>query len=73
MMKVALDASERGSAAWQKVETYLTSRLTALRVKVENPDVPESERLGLCWRIREIKELLKLGDQPTEPQDDAGE
>lgn len=69
-----LSNAERDSACWQKVEAYLKSELARLRQLNENPRTPEAERLGFCWRISEIKELLKLGQpQPTEPQgDDAG-
>lgn len=67
---VHLTAPERASALWQKVEAEILNRLAAHRVKVENPDVPEAERIGLCWRIRELKELLKLGDEPAEKQQD---
>jgi hypothetical protein len=69
---ISLTPAERDSAAWQKVEWHITARLALLRARVENPEVPEPERLGLCWRIRELKELLKLASQPAEPQQDAG-
>lgn len=68
-----LSAIERDSSAWQRIQTHLTAKLEALRARVENPTVPEADRLGLCWRIYELKELLKLGTQPAEPRQDAGE
>jgi hypothetical protein len=42
------------------------------RAIAENPQQPEADRLGAAWRISELKELLKLASQPTEPQQDAG-
>lgn len=67
-MKVRLTNTERDSAAWQKVEAVITEHLSTYRAIAENPVQPEADRLGAAWRIKELKELLKLGDQPTEPQ-----
>ncbi len=73
MSKATLSKAERDSGAWQKLEVVILAKLTRLRALNENPRTPEAERLGYCWRISELKELLKLGDQRTEPQEDAGE
>lgn len=73
MSKPCLSPFERDSSAWQKVIAYITDELASLRALNENPRTPEADRLGYCWRISELKKLLKLGDQPTEPQQDAGE
>jgi hypothetical protein len=67
-----LNPHECQSPAWQKVEAYLNDKLVVLRAKVENPIETEAERLGAAWRIKELKELLKLASQPAEPQQDAG-
>lgn len=71
-MKVRLTTTERESAAWQKVEAVINERLAVYRAITENPAHTEADRLGAAWRIKELKELLKLGDQPAEPQHDAG-
>lgn len=67
-MKVRLTPAERDSAAWQKVEAVINEHLSTYRAIAENPVQSEADRLGAAWRIKELKELLKLGDQPTEPQ-----
>jgi hypothetical protein len=70
-MSTRLNEQEIGSAAWQKVRTELHDRLKRHRARVENPEVSEAERFGLCWRIRELKELLRM-EEPA-PNPDAGE
>ncbi len=72
-MKIKLDKVELASPAWQKVEAHANEQLRIHRAKVENPDLPEAERIGCAWRIRELKKLLELATQPAEPQQDAGE
>jgi hypothetical protein len=72
MSKVHLTPHERDSGAWQKVEAHANAQLAMLRAKVENPLETEADRLGAAWRIKELKELLKLASQPAEPQQDAG-
>lgn len=67
-MSARLNDAERGSAAWQKVRVELHSRLERYRQLVENPAKPEAERLGLCWRIQELKELLRM----EEPEKQTG-
>lgn len=69
-MKARLNKAERESAAWLKVRAVAQDKLAAFRARVENPEVPEAERLGLCWRIKELKELLKL--EEPEKDTDAG-
>lgn len=68
MTKVHLSQPEIDSAAWQKVEAVINARLADYRAKNENPFESDAIRLSLCWRIKELKELLKL----AEPQSDAG-
>lgn len=70
---VELTKADRDSHCWKKVEAELNARLKAHRQRVENPEASEADRLGLCWRIRELKELLKLGEEPTKPRSDAQE
>ena len=36
------------------------AELVKLRARVENPLVPEPERLGMCWQIKQVKALLDL-------------
>lgn len=76
-MKVRLNQAERESATWLKVRAVAQEKLAAFRARVENPELPEAERLGLCWRIKELKELLKLeepepDDKPPAMNTDAG-
>lgn len=71
-MKVRLSNTERDSAAWQKVEAVINERLALYRAITENPVQTEADRLGAAWRIKELKELLKLAQPATEPQSDAG-
>lgn len=68
---IRLTQSERESHAWQKVRLVIEQKLAAFRTKVENPEVPEAERLGLCWRIKELKALLAIEEPPKDT--DAGE
>jgi hypothetical protein len=68
---VVLNEAERGSTTWQKVEHELNRRLAYYRAKLENPREVEAERLGCAWRIQELKEILKMGEEPK-PQQDAG-
>lgn len=70
MSKVRLNKAERESAAWLKVRAIAQDKLAAFRARVENPEEPEAVRLGLCWRIKELKELLKL--EEPEKDTDAG-
>lgn len=70
-MSTRLNGADIGTAAWQKVRAEMHARLERYRAQVENPDKPENERLGLCWRIRELKELLRM--EEPDPNPDAGE
>ena len=71
-MKVRLTTAERDSACWHKVEAVIGERLATYRAITENPAHFEADRLGAAWRIKELKELLKLAQPAAEPQQDAG-
>jgi len=64
-----LTALDIGSPLWEKLVDHYTPILAKLRARVENPAVPEAERLGLCFRIREIRDLFEL----AEPDRKAGD
>lgn len=68
-MIARLNDAERGSAAWQKVRAVLLERLARYRTQVEMPEKTDAERLALCWRIKELKELLVIEEpeKRTEP------
>ena len=71
--KLHLTAAERQSSLWQKLAEQLEIKLAGYRAKVENPMLSEADRLALCWRIREIKEFLALGEAPAPKREmDAG-
>lgn len=72
MTKVHLSKAERESHAWQKVRVVIDERLKTYRQQVENPTGSEADRLGLCWRIHELKRLLEIEEPPKE-NPDAGE
>lgn len=71
MTKPRLTSAELESAAWRKVRAIVLGKLEAYRPQAENPLNSEAERLGYCWRIHELKALLKL--EEPERAGDAGE
>ena len=60
-----LELHEVQGPLWQKLAAHLNEKLRVHRARVENPAVPEAERLGLCWQIKTIKEFLELAEQPA--------
>lgn len=72
MTKPRLTPAELESAAWRKVRAVILGKLEAYRPQAENPRNSEADRLGYCWRIDELKALLKL-EEPEKEQPDAGQ
>lgn len=70
--KVRLDAAERGSHAWKKVEAVLQERLAANTGIATNPAKDERERFMAAVKVAELKELLKLAEPAQEKPVDAG-
>ncbi len=71
--KVRLDAAERGSHAWKKVETVLQQRIANNTATATNPAHDERERFMAAVRVAELKELLKLAEPAQEKLAGAGE
>ena len=57
-----LNAFEVSTPLWQKLEAHYTPELAKLRARAENPELPESDRVPLLWRIKFIKEFLALAE-----------
>lgn len=55
-----LNLAESASPLWQKLKEHYEAELARMRARIENPLLAEAERIGLCWRIKEIKELLEM-------------
>ena len=57
-----LTGLEIGSALWAKLVAHYEPMLAKYRARLENPLIPETERIALCWQIKSIKEFLALGE-----------
>lgn len=57
-----LNQHEAATPLWQKLMEYYAIKIAAHRTRLENPRIPESERLELCWKIASIKELFALAE-----------
>jgi hypothetical protein len=64
---------EVGSSAWHLVSTWAAHRVETFTKIATNPTRPEAERLAACWRLDELKELLKLAEPAKEQTAGAGE
>ena len=61
-----LTRSERHSALWLKIVAHLDEKLMTRRVQLEAPlDLDSTNRTR--GRIAELKDLLKLNEEPLEP------
>jgi hypothetical protein len=59
-----LTEHEKQSGLWQKIDAYLTTRLTMLHRQLE-ADLPESKTSTLRGRILEVRDWLHAGqDRP---------
>lgn len=54
------------SGTWKAVHGYLTERLARLR-ELNDRHLPESETALLRGQIKEVKNLLRLPDDPEDP------
>ncbi len=57
-----LNAFEIASPLWQKLEAHYTPELAKLRARAENPELSESDRVPLLWRIKFIKDFFALAE-----------
>lgn len=62
--KFALDAVERQSALWQKLEAHLQKRLVSHRIKNDAQNQTDIQTAALRGAIAETKHLIGLG-QPS--------
>jgi len=72
-LKQHLSNVEVGSSTWHVVSTEIVYRIEQLTTIAINTGKTEAERLAACWRIAELKELLKLAEPAKEPTAGAGE
>lgn len=66
-----LVAHEIATPLWTKLVEYHTPKLAALRARLENPRMPEVERIELCWQIKFIKDFLALAE-PEQKKKETG-
>ena len=66
-----LNAAETGTPLWLKLVDWYTPILAKYRARLENPLLPEEERVALCWQIKSIKEFLALGEPDAKKGDGA--
>lgn len=59
-----LSTAEKHSALWIKIKTELEARLETARIKNDNETLPERETAALRGRIKCLKSILGLGDEP---------
>jgi hypothetical protein len=72
-LKQHLSNVEVGSSTWHVVRTEIDYRIGQYSITALNPAKTEAERLAACWRIAELKELLKLAEPAKEQTAGAGE
>jgi hypothetical protein len=64
---------EVGSSTWNVVSREIEYRIGQYSITALNPTQSEADRLAACWRIKELKELLKLAEPAKEQTAGAGE
>lgn len=57
---------ELESGAWQKIKAHLETELAERRAYNDGESLTERETAVVRGQIKEIKRLLKMGDQPKE-------
>lgn len=57
-----LTQHEVAQPLWSKLVDHYSPLLAKHRARLENPALPESERIALCWQIKSIKDFLALGE-----------
>lgn len=73
MKPAILTKHECQSEVWQKLMKHYKPLLAKHRARLEVPDIPESERIALCWQIQTIKQLIALGESEQKNVAGAGE
>lgn len=63
---------EIGSPLWAKLVAHYEPKLVTYRARLENPNIPETERIALCWQIKSIKEFLALAEPELKKETSAG-
>lgn len=63
MNNFKLTPQERDTPLWKKLSAHFDARLSALRLRNDNPKLTDAETAALRGRISEVKELLCLSDE----------
>lgn len=53
---------EVATPLWAKLTDHYIPLLAKHRARLENPALPESDRIALCWQIKSIKDFLALAE-----------
>ena len=67
-----LNPHEVATPLWGKLVGHYTPILAKHRARLENPRLPEAERIELCWKIAAIKELFELAEPDRKAVTSAG-
>ena len=67
-----LNAHEVGQPLWAKLTEHYTPLLEKHRLKIENPEMPEKERVASVYHIKFIKEFLALAKPELKKEISAG-
>lgn len=57
-----LTPHEIAQPLWAKLVDHYTPLLAKHRARLENPALPEVDRIALCWQIKSIKDFLALAE-----------
>ena len=57
-----LSQHEIQTPLWAKLVEHHNEELRRMRARAEHPLCPNEERMGLLWRIYQIKEFLALAE-----------
>lgn len=63
---MTLNQHDLSTPLWSKLCAHYEPLLARARARLENPQMPESERIALCWQIKNIKEFLAMAEQPEQ-------
>ena len=67
-----LTQHEISTPLWSKLVEFYTPQLAAHRARLENPLLPEVERVALCYKIQSIKNFLALAEPEQKKVSGAG-
>ena len=67
-----LSPHEIATPLWQKLVAHYAPQLAAHRARLENPLLPEVERVALCYKIQSIKNFLALAEPEQKKVSGAG-